>query len=343
MQIPQTTDQFYTVLKAFKQKDSKRYPLTWTPYPLIWQFGSGGRGGAEATDFSHDGDQVKYAPREPGYKDGLTFINKLYADGLLDPEWTQVLSGGGHPDFFKERWLNGISGVQFGYAGSHLSPYATGLKTAIPTAKLVPMLPPAGPNGVRENLSYHNAIDAGTAGSIAASSKQQMQVAQFIDYIFSPQGSLLFNWGTEGDTFTFDAQGTPQFTDKVNKNTVNLSASEYIWNYISPNWFGPMVLLKLQYYQGLTPVAQDGLNLWVTLPTKRKLPELMFSKDESATIRTTMTDINTLLDEKLVNFVSGHEPLDNLAGLASQIDGMGIKDVLSTYQQAFSRAQKLSA
>jgi putative aldouronate transport system substrate-binding protein len=337
MTTPETTDDLYAVLTAFKQKDAKRYPLTWDARPLMWAFGSGGRGAAQATDFSHEGNEIRYAALEPGFADGLAYLNKLYAEGLLDPEWTNSLTGDGQPDFFKERWLNGVSGVQFGYAGTHLSGYANALKAAGSPAKLAPFLPPAGPTGVRENLSNHTIIDPGQGGAIAASSKHAQEVAQFVDYIYSPEGVLLFFWGVEGDTFTFDVGGVPQYTSKVTNNDAKLSVGEYVWNYISPDWFGPMLYPKLAYFASIDPVAQQGLELWATLESKRQLPVLLFTKDEAATIRTTMTDINTLMDEKETGFISGSEPLAGVADLANTINGMGIDNAIKAYQEAYDR------
>ena len=41
---------------------------------------------------------------------------------------------------------------------------------------------------------------------------------KFMDYFFTEEGDALMNWGIEGDTYTVNADGTRQFTDKVLKS-----------------------------------------------------------------------------------------------------------------------------
>ena len=337
MKIPDTTDELYEVLKAFKKEDTNRYPLTYNPMVLIWAFGVGGAGGANNTDFYRVDPQVKYAPTEVAYGEGLEYINKLFKEGLIDPEYLTTIT---KSELLKERWLKGISGVQFGYAGSHLSAFSTAIKEAQPEARLVAMLPPKGPRGERENLSVHNVIDPGQGASISAKSQNKEALAQFIDYIYSPEGALLYFWGLEGDTFNFDKEGVPQYTDKVTKNGQKLSVGEWVWNYISPTWFGPMNYLALAYIQSVTPAAADGLRLWSTGQYKQKLPVLSFTKEENDVIKTKMTDINTLLTENRAKWINGEGSISSLPDFAKQVKDMGLPDVLKVHQAAYDRFLK---
>ena len=337
MKIPDTTDELYEVLKAFKKEDPNRYPLTFTPTPLIWAFGVGGAGGANNTDFYRVDPQVKYAPTEVAYGEGLDYINKLFKEGLIDPEYLTTIT---KSELLKERWLKGISGVQFGYAGSHLSAFSTAIKEAQPEARLVAMLSPKGPRGERENLSVHNVIDPGQGASISAKSQNKEALAQFIDYIYSPEGSLLYFWGLEGDTFNFDKEGVPQYTDKVTKNAQKLSVGEWVWNYISPTWFGPMNYLGIAYLQSVTAAAADGLRLWSTGQYKQKLPVLSFTKEETDVIKTKMTDINTLLTEKRAKWINGEESISSLPDFSKQVKDVGLPDVLKVQQAAYDRFLK---
>jgi len=96
MNVPKTTEELYNTLKTFKTLYPNTTPFTFMQYDpggiVHYQhsarsmFGSFG----VAYDVRYlmiqpDGTLV-YAPSLPGYLEGLRYFNRLYAEGLLDPE-----------------------------------------------------------------------------------------------------------------------------------------------------------------------------------------------------------------------------------------------------------------
>lgn len=329
MKMPETTDQFYEALKAFKQKDPKRYPYTWDPRGLIWQWGVGAAGPNNGTWFYRDGDAIKFGPIEPHFQEAIAYLNKLWKEGLLDPEYEQTMS---QPDFLQQRMTTGISGCMLGYGSTHLNPY---IKTLGP-GKIGAMLPPKGPYGDSYMLSNHGVIDAGQGGSIAKTSKYKEILAQYIDLYYSDSGVALMNWGVYGDTY-IEENGVRKYTDKVIKNP-NLSKGEYMWNYVSPNWMGPMLMDVASAKAGRDPEAWAAIELWAKSSDKIKLPILYFTKDEQAAIKAKMTDINTLIAETVTQLIKGTKSLDkDYPAFVNQVLGMGIRDVLKIYQTSYER------
>lgn len=331
--VPDTIDDLYALLKEFKAKDPNRYPLTWDPMPLVWQWGVNTRGDASWEDFYHEDRVVKHGPSEPAWKEGIAFVQKLYAEGLLDPEYLTTIQ---QPEQLKQRFVTGVSGLMYGYAGSHLSAFVKALRETNPDAKMRAFIPPAGPNGDRQVFGCHNYVDASTGGAISSTCKYKAELVRFIDYYYSPEGIILSMWGVEGDTFTF-VDGKPQYSDKVVNNEYGLSVIEYAWNYIGPIWFGPMVYPKEAYLQTVTEDAREALATWGKVPPTKKLPVLLFSRDENNVIRTTMTDINTLLDESISAYVDGSKPLEEHDEVVKKIKEMGIDSVLNIYNTALGR------
>jgi putative aldouronate transport system substrate-binding protein len=89
--IPKTTEEFYQVLKAFKEKMAgktigKVIPfainldennIDWTSHTLVWSF---------VQDMPEEEFASKFGQGRwvlPGYKEGIRFLNKLYNEGLL--------------------------------------------------------------------------------------------------------------------------------------------------------------------------------------------------------------------------------------------------------------------
>jgi len=96
LSIPKTTEEFYQVLKAFKEKDpngngkADEIPLSFVQEKglAFWinsMFGSFGVLDNALHLMVKDG-KVLFSPSLPGYKEGITYFHKLADEGLLDPE-----------------------------------------------------------------------------------------------------------------------------------------------------------------------------------------------------------------------------------------------------------------
>ena len=90
MDIPTNTDELYAVLKAFKEQDpngngqADELPLSMLSEDedfILYAFGF--------TDLEHDiiDGQYVYVPAQDNYREYLTYMHKLYAEGLIDNEY----------------------------------------------------------------------------------------------------------------------------------------------------------------------------------------------------------------------------------------------------------------
>ena len=95
LEMPTTTDEFYQVLKAFKNGDpngngkADEIPFSflgnYANVDINSLFGSWGVIDRPEHVMIKDGE-VLFTPAEDGYKQGLVFFRKLYAEGLIDGE-----------------------------------------------------------------------------------------------------------------------------------------------------------------------------------------------------------------------------------------------------------------
>lgn len=97
LQVPTTTQEFYEVMKAFKEQDANGNGDPNDEIPLSTV--SSGAGTQvdgflmapfqltpETNKLYVDNGTVKYAPVQDGYREGLKYLNTLYSEGLLNPE-----------------------------------------------------------------------------------------------------------------------------------------------------------------------------------------------------------------------------------------------------------------
>ncbi len=222
-EAPKTFDDLYEILKAYKADYPDSYPLTTIVAPRVLfrmampSFGvSLGLNSATATGvLSWDYENLKYfaGAISDQYKEFVTFFNKLYAEGLLDPEMTQ-------PD---------TSTTQKLATGAAMATYAYydqigGWEQAstIEGMKLQMYAPLEGPGGAHHQPK--NSTGSGIVFPIATASKANFeQIVRKVDEIFfSEEAAKIWCLGMEGVSYNADGS----FVDAV------LAADEGIYKYM---------------------------------------------------------------------------------------------------------------
>lgn len=133
--VPETTDELYAMLKAFKQKDAngngKSDEIPFTCVGLVTTMRDllipAFTGLPDGLSFNtSDNGSVVYAPATAGYKEFLKYTNKLYKEGLLDPEFSTQTT---------QQWSAKVKANQCGvYSGSPtmLDPSTTDQQLSLP-------------------------------------------------------------------------------------------------------------------------------------------------------------------------------------------------------------------
>ena len=137
LSMPTTVDEWYNVLKAFKEQDpngngkADEIPLYLTKGDVDTTTAFLGAWGINAGFYQEEG-QVKYGPTDPRFKEFLTLMNQWYKEGLLDQDFATT----------DEKMLEAkITGGQIGsailYTGSGIGKYGTLMKDKDPNFRLV--------------------------------------------------------------------------------------------------------------------------------------------------------------------------------------------------------------
>ncbi len=333
---PETIDEWYEVLTAFKTRDPNgngfqdEIPFDgWgLPY-FLPAFGV-----LNTFCVKLDGT-VAFGPMEQEYKAYLETMNKWYMEGLLGSNCLI------HSDQWKtENIVNGLTGAFAGLDNAWRYYLPELQENTVPTASLaaVPWLRAS--DGVRytarEDAASHMAA---IVTVITSACKDPEAAVRFIDYMYSKEGSALLTWGVEGVTYEVK-DGKKQLTEMaltIEKETGWLNLHRYAIGHASfPKYDGENVVLASYPEEQL--VAEKT---WADASTALVYPPyISMSVEDKAFCDEIMDDVKNYITEMELKFITGEEPLSNFDVYVDQLDRMGIGEALAIYRRAYEEEQK---
>ena len=338
LEVPRTIDQWETVLTAFKEN----YPDCEAPLMI-------GTNGADLfshflsaygclADFYKDGDKVKYAPLEPGYKEWLTLFHDWYQKGLIDPNFMSNAADMISPADYIGTGKAGAGCEIWGLTDEVLK---TQGYTTDEDFSLVATTSPVLKDGDTPEIGFATSELVKEEVGIAATTKDLELACRYLDYWYTKEAMMLDSLGIEGESYTVDDNGTYHLTDKMLEMVANgevNTPAEAVYTYSLGtsdfglyNWgmFDPI-------YEGNAAMnAYDEFN-------KDKfdllLPSCMTMTDEeNSEFVALYTDIETLTHENTVKFITGEQSLDDYDAFAEQLRTYNIDRCIELKQAALDR------
>lgn len=338
--IPETIDEWTATLKAFKEKKGAAAPISFVAKPRVFnELGNGAFVGAFGVtrDFYVEDGKVKFGPAEPGYKDFLSLFRQWYADGLLDKDVSTVDS-----KVMDANITSGATGATWANAGGGIGKWLPLLQGNDPKAAIVAAPYPVLKKGTTPKFGQRDYFfSTGGMVAISAGSKNAELAVKLLDYGYSEEGHMLFNFGTEGVSYTME-NDDPKFTDLLMKNPDKLAPAQAMSLYIRGNTMGPFVADKRVSEQYLNlPEQQEAVAVWQkTDMAKYQIPLVTPTPEESAEFAKIMTDVNTLVDEMTLKIILGTEPLEAYEDYVQKLDSVKLDRAIEIKQAALDRYLK---
>jgi putative aldouronate transport system substrate-binding protein len=158
---------------------------------------------------------------------------------------------------------------------------------------------------------------------------------QMIDYLYSDEGALLCNYGIEGETFEYDENGTPHFSDLINNNP-DYDYRTAIFLYVMDS--GPTVVDPMRGTASYTQEQLDSWSEWTdaNLDYSHVIPNKAILKAEDSEYSSIMSDIETFMDEMTVKYITGEYSFDTYdTDFVEALEGMNIERCIELYQDAY--------
>jgi len=337
LEIPKTIDEFYNMLVKFKNKDANgngdtndEIPFSnqaWQHLLRIAEFFNARVGG---DGFNPDDDgKIQYYFTNEKFKESLIFLNKLYREGLLDNEFTNMKT-----DKLVTKIANETVGAFVGYG--HGNP--TLMRTEIDD-KFV-MLP------VLENHDgrkvWVGSSGVGSPFGISKDCKYPDLAMKWIDeYCFNRENYIYYILGIEGKNYTIE-NGEYKPTEWALNHPDKLTSEEVVkslggtpalsYPYDMEAW---KLLFKYNVAKGLNHENHVSICTDNQKHIVNPFPFIYAEDKDIEFINRYINDITTYRDEMVIKFILGEESLDNFNKYIETLNSMGVKDILPIKQKQY--------
>ena len=332
-EIPTTLDGWHDLFVKVKET----YGIT--PYSLHngWllnmSFISYAYGVGDTDYIVDDNGKAVYNRTSDHYKEFLMTLNQWYNEGLIDADIATI-----SVNDVMAKVINGEVFASSAWLGSGMQ----AIETASDEFELQAFATPALKEGEVADFTYGNWAVYGQGVVITPDCENVETAARWLDYFFSEEGILLYNYGKEGVDFNL-VDGVPVFSDDVLYNlpegwtqsqsigAINFATNGFTAGY-KDEWYYPQHMV--------TQSAKDALAIWSSVEGggfNHKWPNVSYTAEEAAEIARYSTNLKTTADEWAMNFVIGAVSFDQWDAYIAEMEAMGANEALAINQAALDR------
>lgn len=332
LETPVTFDDYHEVLTAFKNEKGATAPLILNFSGSDGEFGtmSGGLNVLNSWQLDETG-KVNFGPYMDAWKEYVTIMNQWYNEGLIDPDF--MATDERTADMAKV--VTGASGL---FAALYTMPSVYEAASEDSNMNLAPVNPPVKNEGDEIHIRLRDSYTSGNT-AISADCENPEVAMRWLDYLFTEEGALLANYGVEGDTFEFDENGDPVYTDKIVNNENGWTMTQTMASYLCPsagiaNWSD-----WTRELAGVPEKDQACYDVWSEADDTWRLPSsVTLTQDESTERAALYADISTIVKEQTAQFISGALDIEsNWDAYISSLEASGIERAIEITQAAYDR------
>lgn len=277
---------------------------------------------------------VKFGPYEPEFKEYLATMNQWYNEGLIDPEFATT-----DKNLFDAKIFNGQAGSWFAGLMGDLGRYVKYCDEETADWNITGVTYPVyEKTGKGYNFAGGlNDTAMMTGANITTSNKYPVETTRWLDYTYTEEGHWLDVLGVEGSTYNM-VDGKPVFTDKVLNNPNGWDFTRAMAHYAraAGSTGARMPEVALYTARSNTPQQLEARDvLWGSASAERTLPSLTPSSDVSQRQSEILNGVFTYVDEMILKFIMGVEPISQFDNYIATLKQMGIEEAIAIQQKAF--------
>ena len=325
-----TLDEFTEYLSRCKSELGVQTPLMSANNmnEYIWNYGyfTSAFGLPCASNYQVNGE-FHFGAYEPQFKDYLEYMHQLYVDGLFDPNFAVTDNA-----IAVAAMTNGTSAA----ISAMVSRFQVITNAATEEGFQLTAIPSLTANeGEKAYMSYATAITGTTFWCFITKKCKDIEAAlRFFDYLYTPKGMDLANYGIEGVTYNYDENGNVVLTDFMAHNPDGFAIDPIARSYGLVNW---SCIHRRAFSENRFPMQEqrDACVIWAD----SQYNDYMISyssipSDMQAEYTRIWTELQTYLKEHIANFISGTESLDNFDAYIDGLRQLGMDRYIEIMQAA---------
>ncbi len=361
--IPTTTDEFEAMLKAFKEKDPNGNGIA-DEVPYSGNSASDNAGGWHNSVEQFlinsfvfydriqqdrlvliDG-KVQAAYAQPGYKEGLRFLNKLYAEGLIDPN-ALIQDNAALLQLGSQKEPHLLGAVSGGWMGTF-----TEAKTLAQGGEMdnwIAIPPLKGPGGVQTAAYAPWGFSVGRF--IITNKAAHPDVAfRLADLMYSYEATMRDTFGVEGTDWIKPPEGELGINGKQAAYRTTANWGEGMTN---TSWRQTGMTYRTSDFR----LSQSAKDQFVEVPLfeasnamlpfapkiEDLIPPLTYSDSDAKEVTEIQLAVKTYVDEMLTKFITGDANIDaEWDTYLATLDSQGLPRLLEISQKAYDAVKSSS-
>lgn len=331
MDVPTTYDEMHDVLAAIHAINGSGLDLTSSGGDSLLGAGFGINCGLEDSDLSGwyvvDG-QVKMGILQPEFKEYLEMVKQWYSEGIIYADFINSDNGD-------------LTNLFTGAVSITMKvPEIIDVASAVVGAEMIPMTAPVKQEGDVISVCGGESsclMDPHT-WSINVNTEEIEPLLRMIDYMYSPEGTDMMNYGEEGVSFNYDDEGNPQFTDLVLDNADGYDYAHAAYFYATSNRTRlPFVSDYARCFSDYSEAAMEAVELYSNDCThEHDYPNgAIMNTDQTALYNTVAADICTYISEHVLQFIYGQQDMSEWDAFVDTLYEMGIETAIEARQAAY--------
>lgn len=338
---PVTVEDWENMLVTFKEKYNATLGFT-----LAYFTGDANKGIASGFDaygslspayYVDDNGKIQFAQAQPEWLEMMTTLNKWYEKGLIDADVLTMDN-----DVMRSKVLNNEIGAAF-TAMSQITNWTADAEAENTGAEwggvsYLRTAPGEPTSAIRATASLTQSF--GALITTSCSEEKLIEALRFLNYGYTEEGYMYWNFGTEGVSYTIDAEGHPQFTELLTNDSNGLDTA--VKNYSGAASAGITIQAADMVRAKNVKVAGDAVDKWIenTKAQEHCLPKLSLDEATTTELNDLLNTVNTRCTEVVYKYLTGEKSLDGYDAFIEELNEIGVTRILEIYQEAYDAQYK---
>ncbi len=362
LEMPTNTDEFYQVMKAFKEQDANgngdpndEWPINtakagaWVQIDgfLMMPFQFSDVRQSQVRRLYVDDGTIKAAYMQPGYRDGLRYLKRMWDEGLIYPDsFTQ--------DRNQSKRLNqsGEHAIFGAVPAMHHGYFSVGSGPEVRWREYSGVPPLDGPMG-RETPYYGYPFNTGT--TFLTSQARLPEVAfRLIDWLYSDEGSTAGAYGQEGKSWRSPEPGELAVNGKPAKIAPQAVPEDdpYYQNFTWGNrssYYSFLHSWRSSHQDYMVPGPGDSERFLYVFSEvyepfgaalEKMMPPLWYSMDSISELSQIYATLDEFVYESAVAFITGTKDIETeWDDYQDELRAIGVERYLEITQEAYDSSE----